>query len=96
MERDRGYSDADLAEVSDSPEWTEDEFARSKNFVEAFPDLAASLKDGVAVEVVGMTQVSIRLADEVLAHYRDGGGDWEERINADLRKAAGIKDRLAQ
>lgn len=91
MDHDSGYSDADLAEVSDSPEWTAEEFARSKSFVEAFPDLAASLKDGVAVEIVGTTPVSIRLADEVLAHYRDGGGDWEARINADLRKAAGIE-----
>ena len=90
MERDRGYTDEDMAEVSDSPGWTAAEFARSKSFAEAFPDPAESLKDGVTVEIAGTTPVSIRLADDVLAHYRTGGGDWEARINADLRKAAGI------
>ena len=34
MERDRGYTDEDMAEVSDNPEWTEDEFARAKPFAE--------------------------------------------------------------
>lgn len=91
MERDRGYTDQDMAEVSDSPEWTEDEFSRSKSFAEAFPDLAASFKNGVTVEIVGTTPVSIRLSNDVLAYYRDGGGDWEAHINDDLRKAAGME-----
>lgn len=90
MERDRGYTDEDMAEVSDSPEWTDEELARSKSFSEAFPDLADSLKKGVTVEIVGTTPVSVRLANDVLAHYRSLGEDWEARINADLRRAAGI------
>ena len=90
MERDRGYSDRDMADVSDTPEWTEAEFARAKSFADAFPDLAASLKQGVTVEVVSTTSVAVRLADDVLAHYRAFGEDWEARLNADLRKASGL------
>ena len=87
MERDRGYTNKDLADVSDTPEWTEDEFARSKSFAEAFPGLAVSLAD---VVIVGTTPVSIHLADDVLAHYRAFGDEWEARLNTDLRKAGGV------
>ena len=91
MKRDRGYSDKDMADVTDSPEWTKDELARSRSFAETFPELAASQSKGVDVEVVGVTSTSVHLADDVLAHYRAYGEDWEARINADLRKAAGLK-----
>ncbi len=39
-----GYIDAEMVEVSDNPEWTEEMFAGGKPFAEAFPDLAASIK----------------------------------------------------
>lgn len=90
MERDRGYTDKDMAEVSDSPERTEEEFARATSFAEAFPDLAESLRKGVMVEIVGTNSVSVRLGDDVLAHYRAFGEDWEARLNADLRKVRGL------
>jgi uncharacterized protein (DUF4415 family) len=34
--------------------------------------------------------VSIRLDPEVLAYFRAGGPGWQSRINAALRKAAGL------
>ena len=35
-------------------------------------------------------QVSLRLDRAVLDHFQAGGPGWQERINAALRKAAGL------
>ena len=35
-------------------------------------------------------QVSIRLDRDVLEHFQEDGPGWQERINAALRKAAGL------
>ena len=34
--------------------------------------------------------VSLRLDQDVLAHFQEGGPGWQDRINAALRKAAGL------
>ena len=34
-------------------------------------------------------QVSLRIDQDVLDHFREGGPGWQERINDALRKAAG-------
>jgi uncharacterized protein (DUF4415 family) len=33
--------------------------------------------------------VSLRIDQDVLEHFQDGGPGWQDRINAALRKAAG-------
>jgi len=38
----------------------------------------------------GKEQVSLRLDRDVLAHFQDDGPGWQDRINAALRKAAGL------
>lgn len=38
----------------------------------------------------GKEQVSIRIDRDVLAHFQDDGPGWQDRINAALRKAAGL------
>jgi uncharacterized protein (DUF4415 family) len=35
-------------------------------------------------------QVSLRLDQDVLEHFQSGGPGWQDRINAALRKAAGL------
>jgi len=35
-------------------------------------------------------QVTLRLDHDVLEHFQEGGPGWQERINAALRKAAGL------
>jgi uncharacterized protein (DUF4415 family) len=35
--------------------------------------------------------VSLRLDPDVLRHFRAGGPGWQSRINAALRKAAGLR-----
>ena len=34
-------------------------------------------------------QVSLRIDQDVLEYFREGGAGWQDRINAALRKAAG-------
>ena len=34
--------------------------------------------------------VSLRIDQDVLEHFQDGGPGWQDRINAALRKAAGL------
>jgi uncharacterized protein (DUF4415 family) len=36
--------------------------------------------------------VTIRLDRQVLEHFQEDGPGWQERINAALRKAAGLAD----
>jgi uncharacterized protein (DUF4415 family) len=39
---------------------------------------------------VGKEMVSIRIDRDVLAYFQDDGIGWQDRINAALRKAAGL------
>jgi len=39
----------------------------------------------------GKEMVSLRLDREVLSHFQDEGPGWQDRINAALRKAAGLE-----
>jgi uncharacterized protein (DUF4415 family) len=34
--------------------------------------------------------VSLRIDQDVLEHFQEGGAGWQDRINAALRKAAGM------
>jgi uncharacterized protein (DUF4415 family) len=34
--------------------------------------------------------VSLRIDQDILAHFQDDGPGWQDRINAALRKAAGL------
>ena len=59
---------------------------------------AATTKPVEAVPVPGSPplipgakeMVSLRLDQDVLAHFQDDGPGWQDRINAALRKAAGL------
>lgn len=35
-------------------------------------------------------QVTLRLDQDVLEHFQGGGPGWQDRVNAALRKAAGL------
>jgi uncharacterized protein (DUF4415 family) len=39
----------------------------------------------------GTETVTLKLDREVLAHFQDDGPGWQTRINAALRKAAGLE-----
>lgn len=41
----RGFSLQDLIDVSDNPEWSDADLAAARPFTEAFPELAATMRD---------------------------------------------------
>jgi uncharacterized protein (DUF4415 family) len=88
----RGYSKADWDEVSDNPEWTEEDFKQARPFAEVFPELAASIarNRGRPVAESPKKQVTLRLDADVVEKYRASGKGWQSRINEDLRKASGL------
>ena len=87
----RGYSKADWDEVSDNPEWTEEELKRARPFTEVFPELAGAIRRRGPQKNPTKQLVSIRLSPEVLTHFKAGGPGWQSRIDATLRKAVGLK-----
>jgi len=78
----------------DAPEATDEQLAQARPFVDAFPDLAARMKDGIERRPVGRPRsarakasVSLRLDADVLEKFRSTGPGWQTRINEVLRKA---------
>jgi uncharacterized protein (DUF4415 family) len=87
--RDRGYTDSDIAEVSDSTELTPEEMAAAKPFAEAFPELAASARRVRGKQRTPTKQlVSLRLDRSVVAAFKAEGPGWQSRINAALARVA--------
>ena len=91
FEEGRGYTKADWDEVSDNPEWTEEDFRNAKPFAEIFPELAASIRRQEEYERQGgKTLVSLQLSPDVVDAFRAGGPDWQTRMDDALRKAVGL------
>jgi uncharacterized protein (DUF4415 family) len=82
------YTRRDLREVSDNPELTKADFAKAKPFSEVFPDLAGSIRKGRGPNKSPTKKlVSLRLSQEVIAHFKSTGRGWQSRIDETLRKA---------
>jgi uncharacterized protein (DUF4415 family) len=88
----RGYTKEDWDEVSDNPEWTEEDFKLARPFAEVFPELAASIarSRGRPVMESPKKQVTLRLDADLVARYKASGKGWQSRINDDLRKVSGL------
>ncbi len=80
------YTAADLAAVSDNPEWTADDFAKAVPFEKAFPDLAATIRGRGAQKAPTKVSTTIRLSSEVIDHFRDAGSGWQARIDKALKE----------
>ncbi|MCL8382473.1 BrnA antitoxin family protein [Xanthobacter aminoxidans] len=91
FEPGHGFSKADWDAVSDNPEWTEEEIRTAKPFAEAFPDLAATIKRGRPKAKNPKELLSLRIDADVVEAFRNTGPGWQGRMNAALRKAAGLK-----
>ena len=82
-----GYTGEDWDDVQ-SPELTTEQIAKAKPFAEALPDLAASIRRGRGPNKAPTKKlVSLRLSQEVIAHFKSTGPGWQSRIDATLRKA---------
>jgi uncharacterized protein (DUF4415 family) len=85
----RRYTDADMAEVCDTPELTAEQIGKAKPFAEAFPALAETMRRGRGKQRAPTKQlVSLRLDRAVLDAFRATGDGWQSRMNEALRKAA--------
>jgi uncharacterized protein (DUF4415 family) len=79
----------------DNPEWTEEDFARAKSIHEIpeLADFAEFIRNGGRPRLPGEPpprRVTIMLDPKVIEHFKAGGKGWQTRINAALRKAAGL------
>jgi uncharacterized protein (DUF4415 family) len=86
----RGYSREDWDDVSDNPEWTEEDFKNARPFAEVFPELAESIRRARGRPAVERPkrQISLRLDPDVIDAFKATGKGWQGRINDALRKAA--------
>ncbi len=80
------YTKADLAAVSDNPEWTADDFAKAVPFEKAFPELAAGIRRRGAQKTPTKESTTIRLSREVIDHFRTTGRGWQGRIDKALKE----------
>ena len=80
------YTKADLAAVSDNPEWTAEDFAKAVPFGQAFPELAATIRRRGAQKTPTKESTTIRLSREVIDHFRTTGTGWQGRIDNALKE----------
>jgi uncharacterized protein (DUF4415 family) len=82
-----------IASDPDNPEWTEEDFARAKPFAEVFPALAEEIRRNMGGRPKSPNPkiaVSLRLDRDVVARFKQDGPGWQSRMNAALRRAAGL------
>ncbi len=86
----RGYTKEDWGDVSDNPEWTEEDFKNARPFADVFPELAESIRRarGRPAAERPKRQISLRLDPDVIDAFKATGKGWQGRINDALRKAA--------
>jgi uncharacterized protein (DUF4415 family) len=90
--------DLDLSNLDDddAPELTS-ELATQMKPIDEIPEEAEFLafirKGGrpLLPDEVRKRRVTIMLDPDVIAHFKAGGRGWQTRVNAALRKAAGLK-----
>ena len=95
LQPDQGFTQEDWDAV-DFPELTEEELAKmrpakevlSPAFFEAMEDQRKSR--GRPSLAHPKKQITLRLDEDVIARFRDSGKGWQGRMNAALRKAAGL------
>jgi len=82
------YSQEDWDEVSDNPEWTEEDFKNAKPFAEIFPEMAESWRRTRGPQKSPTKQlISLRLDRDVIEAFKAQGPGWQTRMNAALREA---------
>lgn len=86
MPRKRSIGAKRWVDPDDAPELTEEFFRRADVY-----EGNRLVRRGRPPSRSPKQPVSVRLDADVLAHFRRAGPGWQSRINAALRKAAGLK-----
>jgi uncharacterized protein (DUF4415 family) len=91
-------NDVDLSNLNedDAPELTPELAAQAKTIFEIpeLADLADLVRKGgrpLLPDEVRKRRVTIMLDPDVIERFKAGGRGWQTRVNAALRKAAGLK-----
>lgn len=79
----------------DNPEWTEADFARARPPQAALPpDILAQFPNTRPArgpqKAPTKVAVSLRLSRDVVERFKQDGPGWQTRVDAALRKAAGL------
>jgi uncharacterized protein (DUF4415 family) len=84
------FTGEDLEAVK-SPPLTEKQLAQFRPIREAAPEILALVRRFRGPQKRPVKRlISLRLDPDVIEHFRARGKGWQARINATLRKAAGI------
>jgi uncharacterized protein (DUF4415 family) len=95
--KDRGYTGPDMRVVSEKHEWTAEDFRRAKRGRDALPKAFFDALESRRARARGPQKaptkqlVSLRVDRDVIAKFKAEGEGWQSRMNAALRKAAGLK-----
>ncbi|MGO4337850.1 BrnA antitoxin family protein [Labrys sp. KB_33_2] len=87
------FTQNDWDEVSDNPNWTEEDFARAKIATEVLPpavvEALAKRRRGQRGPQKAPTKalVSLRLDQDIIDRFKAEGPGWQSRINEALRKS---------
>ena len=80
MNRQKGFSEDDLAAVSDNSEWTAEDFANAKPFRVMFPHLTAGLRDkGATVQTDDTATEPVAIDRDLVELFKANGPGWEAR-----------------
>jgi uncharacterized protein (DUF4415 family) len=70
----------------DNPEWTDEDFARSKPFSELPQRLQAKLRKSRGPQKAPTKErITIRLSRDVVGAFRSSGPGWQSRLDGALR-----------
>ena len=83
MEKKKAVGERTWVDPDDAPELTDDFFRRADIY-----EGDKLIRRGRPKSAAPKRAVSLRLDDDVVAHFRRGGRGWQSRINAALRKVA--------
>ena len=82
----------DTDDLDDVPELTEADIARMRPAREVFPELVAQYeRSRGAQKAPTKRQVTIRLDQEIIEHFKEGGAGWQTRINDALKREIASK-----
>jgi uncharacterized protein (DUF4415 family) len=86
MSKKKTATKREWVDPDDAPELTEEWFERADYY-----EGGKLIRRGRPKSAAPKEAVSLRLDPDVLAHFRAKGRGWQSRINAVLRKAAGLR-----
>lgn len=86
------YTEEDVKEVLDNPEWTEEDFARARPASEVLgpafmENLRRSRGQRGPQKQPTKQLVSLRIDRDIIEKFKSDGPGWQSRLNETLRKA---------